>query len=324
MTREAIVRFDCFGSHCAVLVTGSGRLGSAELATQLVRRQLREWHVRFSRFDPSSELSLVNRDPRERVDVTKTMARLAEAVVDSARQTGGLVDGTLVEEIESAGYEMDLEGSLSLRELLLLGPPRTPAAASPLGRWGEISVDTTRGVITRPPGLRFDSGGLAKGLFADLAAERLADHGAFAVDCGGDLRLGGADGSLRTVDVASPFEDGVLHSFELAGGGIATSGIGKRSWIGRDGLPAHHLLDPGTGRPAFTGIVQATALAPTALEAEMLAKVAILSGPGHAGEWLAYGGVVVFEDGTHEVMEPTRKAEPNGHERHTAPVLDHQ
>jgi len=31
-----------------------------------------------------------------------------------------------------------------------------------------------------------------------------------------------------------------------------------------DARPAHHLLDPRTGRPAYTGVVQATALAPTA------------------------------------------------------------
>jgi len=324
MSREAILEFDCFGSRCAVLVTGSGELGSAELAAQLVRRQLGDWHARFSRFDPRSELSLLNHNPRTQVHVTNTMAQLAEALVTAARQTGGLVDGTLVGEIESAGYVGDLDGSVPLREALAVAPPRSAATASPRSRWREIAVDTTNSVITRTPGLRIDSGGLAKGLFADLMAARLASHGAFAVDCGGDLRLGGADGAARAVDVASPFDHGVLHSFELAEGGVATSGIGKRSWLDRSGSPAHHLLDPGTGRPAFTGIVQATALAPTALEAETLAKAALLTGPGHAREWLAHGGVVVFDDGSHEVIEPTRKAEPNGHERHTAPVLDHQ
>jgi thiamine biosynthesis lipoprotein len=324
MSREAILRFDCFGSRCAVLVTGSGGLGSAELAARLVRRQLLDWHLRFSRFDPASELSALNRDPRIRVEVSKTMALLAEAVVDAARQTGGLVDGTLVGEIESAGYDGDLDGSLRVHEALALAPPRAPASASAVARWREIAVDTADGVITRTAGVRMDSGGLAKGLFADLVAGRLASHAAFAVDCGGDLRLGGADRAPRIVDVASPFDASVLHSFELTEGGVATSGIGKRSWLDQGGAPAHHLLDPRTGRPAFTGVVQATALAPTALEAEVLAKAAVLTGPAHAREWLAHGGVVVFDDGTHEVFEPTRKAQPNGHQRHAAPVLDHQ
>ena len=76
----------------------------------------------------------------------------------------------------------------------------------------------------------------------------------------------------------------------------------ERSWLTRDGRPAHHLLDPGTGRPAFTGVVQATALAPTATEAEILAKAALLSGPEGAQKWLRHGGVLVFEDGTHRVI----------------------
>jgi len=52
----------------------------------------------------------------------------------------------------------------------------------------------------------------------------------------------------------------------LADGAVATTSITKRSWMERL-KPAHHLLDPATGLPAYTGIVQTTALAPTALEA---------------------------------------------------------
>ena len=97
-----------------------------------------------------------------------------------------------------------------------------------------------------------------------------------------------------------------VHVFELSEGAAATSGIGRRSWLGPDGRPAHHLLDPATGRPAFTGVVQATALAPTAVEAEWRAKAAVLSGPGDAGDWLEHGGVVVLDDGTHHITEGVR------------------
>jgi FAD:protein FMN transferase len=104
------------------------------------------------------------------------------------------------------------------------------------------------------------------------------------------------------VRVDDPFGRGVLHELELGAGGVATSGIGRRSWIGPDGRPAHHLLDPSTGRPAFTGVVQATALAPTALEAEVRAKAAVLAGPVQGRHWLSRGGVLVFDDGSHEVV----------------------
>ena len=99
----------------------------------------------------------------------------------------------------------------------------------------------------------------------------------------------------------------------LRDGAIATSGIGKRSWLDADARPAHHLLDPRTGRPAYTGIVQATALAPTAARAEVLAKAAVLSGPGAAERHLPHGGMLVYDDGSYAVFTsaPADAASPD-------------
>jgi thiamine biosynthesis lipoprotein len=193
-----------------------------------------------------------------------------------------------------------------------MAPPRRPARPSPASRWREIAVDRTTHTITRPPGVRLDSGGLAKGLFADLLGEQLRDHASFAVDCAGDLLLGGTRQIPRRVAVASPFDASTLHAFELTAGGAATSGIGRRSWLDADGRPAHHLLDPRTGRPAFTGIVQVTAFARHALEAEVRSKAALLSGPAGAEDWLPHGGVVVYDDATHGIIPP--HPERNDHE----------
>ena len=48
--------------------------------------------------------------------------------------------------------------------------------------------------------------------------------------------------------------------------------------------------------------MQATAVAPTALEAEIRAKAALLSGPEGAAAWLPDGGVLVFDDGGLDVL----------------------
>jgi thiamine biosynthesis lipoprotein len=165
-------------------------------------------------------------------------------------------------------------------------------------------VDRGENVVFRPPGLRLDSGGLAKGLFCDLLARTLETHEAFAVDCAGDVRIGGRAGLERAIQVSSPVGAEVLHSFTETSGAAATSGIGRRSWIDADGRPCHHLLDPSTGRPAFTGIVQVTALAGRAALAEVCAKAALLSGPEGARGWLPDGGVIVYDDGSHDVVEP--------------------
>ena len=298
--------FDCFGSSCGALVTGAGAAGSAENAVTLVRERLLAWHERFSRFLPDSELSRLNADPRPEVPVSPLMARLAYAVHTAGALTGGLVDATLIDEIESAGYGSDLGEPLPLPSALALAPARAPARPAAGSRWREIEVDLAHGTVTRPPGVKIDSGGLAKGLFADALAETLSDHAGFAVNCAGDIRIGGAAGLLRPVNVESPFDGRILHTFQRRRGGIATSGIGRRSWRDEQGRPAHHLLDPSTGRPAFTGIVQVTALAPSALMAEIHAKAAILSGPQGAAAQLPDGGVIVLEDGSHRVIEPPR------------------
>ena len=143
MTRdEEVTRtFDCFGSTCTAFVTGAGQAGAASDAVAMVRRTLLAWHRRFSRFLPDSELSRLNGDPRELVRVSPLMARLARAVAEAGSLTGGLVDATLLAEIERAGYVRDLDGSVPLALALALAPPRRPPSAAPSAGWRELELD---------------------------------------------------------------------------------------------------------------------------------------------------------------------------------------
>jgi FAD:protein FMN transferase len=296
---EASASFACFGAQCAVLATGAG----AEAAVAEACERLLGWHERFTRFSAASELSRMNADPRAAVPVSADLGRLAAAVAWAAEATAGLVDGTLLRPLEAAGYRADLARSLPVALALRLAPPRRPAGPSPRAAWREIQVEAAGGaLVRRPPGVAIDSGGLAKGLCADLLAEALAGRPSYGIDCAGDLRIGGAAGLPRTVHVTSPLDGGPLHALRVTSGGVATSGIARRAWLDARGRPAHHLLDPATGRPAYTGLLQVTALAPTALAAEVRAKAALLSGPDGAHAWLPDGGVVVHEDGRHEVL----------------------
>jgi len=298
--------FPCFGSRCTVIVADA-RASDAAAAVAQAHRRLLEWHGQFSRFQAESELTRLNRAPEETVAVSPMMRRVVDAAVRAADATGGLVDPTLLTEIERAGYDSHFEeDGMPLAVALALAPDRAPGGPSPDSSWKLVRTDRRAGTVTRPPGVRIDPGGIAKGVFADELASLLTGYGAFVVDCGGDMRLGGRLGLRREVHVASPFDESILHTFVLAGGGVATSGVGRRSWLDREGRPAHHLLDPATGRPAFTGIVQVTALAPTTTEAESLSKAALLSGPEHADSILVHGGAIVLEDGNFVVLEPAR------------------
>jgi thiamine biosynthesis lipoprotein len=302
---EATNTFTCFGGNCNVLVDGSGPAGAPREAVTMVTDQLLLWHAQFSRFKPASELATLNADLSEHVSVSAIMGRFVQAVIDSASLTGGLVDATLLDQIEQVGYKSDhLRASLALPLALAMAPPRAPGGPDPAQRWRQLAVDHEAGQVTRPVGVHLDGGGIVKGLFADLLGELLAEHDGYAIDCEGDLRVGGAAGVQRTIQVTAPFDGSVLHELAVSDGGVATTSITKRSWLER-GRPAHHVLDPATGLPAYTGVVQVTALAPTALEGEALAKAALLSGPDGAAGWLSHGGVVVFDDLSHMVVSPS-------------------
>ena len=299
---EASRTFTCFGGHTTVSVLGDGPLGEPAAAVLVARDALLDWHALFSRFKPDSELSSLNRDERPSVAVSPIMARFVRAVIDAAEATGGLVDATMLDAIERLGYKTErFHGSLALPLALALAPARRPARADPESRWRAIDVDLDTCTVSRPPGVRLDGGGIVKGLLADVVGELLREHDGFVVDCEGDLRIGGSARQQRSVAVTAPLSQRVLHEFQLADGAVATTSIAKRSWMERL-KPAHHLLDPATGLPAYTGIVQATALAPTALEAEALVKAALLSGPQDAAGWLRHGGLLVFDDGSHVLV----------------------
>jgi thiamine biosynthesis lipoprotein len=286
--------FACMGSTMRLLVD---RQEDACWA----RRYLEDFDRRLSRFRADSELCALNRDPRAEVPASPLLRRAVRAAVGAAWATDGLVDPTLVRALERTGYASSWSGrrSASLTLALAGAPPRRPAAPSARARWREIEVDDEEGVVRRPPGVAIDTGGTGKGLAADIVAERLAGRGRFVVDCGGDLRLNGA----YEVEVEHPLTGGSAHTLLLASGGIATSGLATRVWERPEGGWSHHLLDPSTEQPAWTGLLAVTACGPTALQAETLSKAALLSGASEARSLLAaHGGILIHESGDVELV----------------------
>ena len=264
---------------------------------------------RLSRFVADSELSALNHDSRQRVPASPLLRAAVSAGLWAAERSGGLVDPTLVQALERGGYSQSREGvsPASLRDALAAAPPRHPAAPHPGARWREVRVDDEAGVIERPPGVMIDTGGTGKGLCADAVAYRLGAYTRYVVDCGGDIAVGGVGAQLEPyeITVEHPISGAPIGTLRLARGGVATSGLNVRIWRNPDGSFAHHLLDPSTGSPAWTGLVGATAIGTTALEAETLSKMALLLGPTGARDVLdEHGGLIVHDDGTFETLGP--------------------
>jgi FAD:protein FMN transferase len=305
---EAERSFECMGSTMRLVVAGAG----AEEAAEAAEATLRDLDRRLSRFRPDSDLCRLNADPRRAVPASAALRDAVRAGRWAAERTGGLVDPTLTGALEAAGYAASRSGvaPASLADALRVAPPRRPARPHPAATWQRVEVDDDEAVIIRPPGVRLDTGGVGKGLAADLVAGQLRGLERCAVDCGGDVRVSGTDAPRRpfAVDVLHPLTHEVVHTTTLGTGGIATSGLDVRLWRRDGGDYAHHLLDPATGRPAWTGLIGATAIGATALEAETLAKAALLSGPAGARRVLARtGGLIVHDDGDVELAGPLRR-----------------
>jgi FAD:protein FMN transferase len=307
--------FRALGSTVRIAVAAPGARGLLARA----RAELRAFERCASRFLPDSELCALNADPRPVVPASQQLRDAVRAALWAADRSGGLVDPCLLDELEAAGYDRSLSGVRGLgsfgsieaagydRSFLSssgagrhggsvrgAGGRVRPARPHPAARWRDVRVDDVRGTIVRPPGVRLDLGGSGKGHAADRVARLLGSAREWVVDAGGDVRVGGS----REIVVAHPLRDEPAARLQLTDGAVATSSIVRRSWRTAGGAAAHHLLDPATGRPAWTGLLSVTALAPTTLHAETLAKAALLSGPDGARRILArHGGFAIHQDG---------------------------
>ncbi|MGZ4168069.1 MAG: FAD:protein FMN transferase [Solirubrobacteraceae bacterium] len=312
MSGELDYTFQAMGSEVRLLLEPPLLPGLPPPLAAADRERAFVWDFarRLSRFEADSELSALNRDPRRAVPASQLLRAAVAAGLWAARRSGGLVDPTLGGALEAAGYVTSMadQTPASLTEALRWAPPRRPAAPAANSPWTEMQVDDAAGLIVRSVGTKFDTGGTGKGLCADAVAHRLGGYGRFLVDCGGDIAVGGLGAQLRPflIGVEHPLTGDRVGSVAVRAGGIASSGLNVRIWRDRAGGYSHHLLDPRTGRSAWTGLVGATAVSPeSALEAETLSKMALLSGPEGARRVLVkHGGVIFHDDGEVEIVGP--------------------
>ena len=228
--------------------------------------------ARLTRFDERSELSVLNRSAGKWAAVSSELEALLRESLRAYDMSGGLVNVAVLPSMLAAGYTRPLtEGA-------------TPAAldnahSAPL--LPDV-LQVAPGSARLAPNVGLDLGGIAKGWMADRLSAGLGPN--VLVNLGGDLRSrgGGPDGAGWPVGLG----DATLL---LEGHGAATSSVLRRRW--GDGL--HHLIDPRTGRPAESGLVEVSVVAATAVDAEIVAKSALIAGPdlaptfcaAHADAW---------------------------------------
>jgi thiamine biosynthesis lipoprotein len=164
-------------------------------------------------------------------------------------------------------------------------------------RWIELDAEH-RTIRFRKPGVRLSLGSIGKGHALDACGARLRAAG---ID---DFLLHGGNSSVLAAGcprsgrgtsapaLAAGWEVGIVHPLRpnrrlgtllLTGRALGTSGAWAQSFV-HEGRRYGHILDPRTGQPA-DGVLSATALAPTAAEADALATAFFVLGPDGAADY---------------------------------------
>lgn len=275
----------------------SGDEQQAEAAIEACATWLREVDTRLTRFASESELCALNAASGSWYPLSEILFRVVELGVAAAEASGGLFDPTILPVLEALGYDRDFK-SFAYSDVEHTDTGRSLRSAT-FGTWAEIKLDRAKRRVRLPKGTRLDLGGIAKGWAADVAVERFfGDFPGVLVNLGGDMcvRGGPRDGDPWALGIGDPRVSGSVQPtphvavVTMSRGGLAASGATSRWWrLG--GERQHHVIDPRTGRSARVWIdpeddtadgteliAGATALAPTAAQAEVATKVALLRG----------------------------------------------
>jgi thiamine biosynthesis lipoprotein len=281
------VRFGSMGSDAHVIVNGG-----PDGIIQAIRDRIAELERMWTRFDSGSELMRLNSAAGRFYPVSEETLTLIRCGVEGWRRTGGLFDPTVLGSVIRAGYD---------RDFAALATGAAPGSSPLQTAAGGILV-TGRSVLM-PKGAGFDSGGLGKGLAADMVTAEAMAAGAegVCINLGGDLRVRGTspDSGGWTASVDHPHRSEPLALVGMSDGAIATSTTLLRRWT-VDGEERHHLIDPRSGCPSDGEAEFVTVIAKNAWLAEVLAKAALIDGGEGALQHVENGngeGIMVLRSG---------------------------
>ena len=190
----------------------------------------------FSRFDPESELTRLNKKLGVFQKASLDIMYLAKRALIYHKLSDGLYDPRIIEVLERIGYDKDFR----LKDFSKAKFPESFSVAK-TGLGEDLKIRGGDIYFRR----RMDFSGIAKGYITDYVAGYLKKQGwkNFLVDAGGDMMISGAnsEGKKWRIAVEGIPEDKLM--LEISNAGIATSGISRKKWQIK-GKKFHHLVNP--------------------------------------------------------------------------------
>ncbi|WP_196157788.1 FAD:protein FMN transferase [Reinekea sp. G2M2-21] len=236
--------------------------------------EVRRLEAKFSRFQPSSLLSQINRGELNEVSLDAETVGLFNYVDQCFDLSGHMFDPT----IGSLHRVWDFK-------IPNLPDPRDLERALQHIGWKKVNWDGRTVNLTH--NVQIDLGGIVKEFAVDRLCTLLKEKGLIGlVNLSGDIAVSQApeDKPAWKVAIQHPRKAGAIAEVDLAAGAIAGSGDYER-FIEIDGVRYCHLLRPDTGYPAPNGFCAVSVIAENCLLAGTVSTVAMLKGElGHA--WL--------------------------------------
>lgn len=235
-----------------------------------------------SRFKEDSELSLINQQLGKEIRISSELFTILSDALSFYFETNGVFNPGVLDAIRHSGYTKSIEYIRGQEVKSSVLPAAVYTETPP------YELNPLKQTVILYTGI--DLGGMAKGWVIDRAAELLAAHGYGFVNVGGDIRIFGTLPGSLNIGIEDPFDpEHMISDIQVPSGAVATSTSMKRRWQ-VDGSNMHHLIDTTTGEPSQSSIVSATVTAPTAVEADVWAKVTLLLGEEKGMEWIANKG----------------------------------
>ena len=244
---------------------------NAEAALEQAQNRIQELESLWSVTDEHSEIYAANHSGGAAAAVSRDTANLVRYALDMARQTDGALEPTLYPVLTAWGFTTDRFQIPAREELDRL-----------LERVDYTKVSLQGTTLTVPDGMQLDLGAVGKGYAADEAAAVLRENGVESalLDFGGNILTIGTkpDGSPWRVGVRDPDSEGNWGVLEIADQSVVVSGGYEKYFVGEDGERYWHILDPATGAPARSGLVQTAVVSDESKRCDALSTALFVMG----------------------------------------------
>lgn len=235
--------------------------------------------------DSSSEVYRVNRDGGGYL--SEDVAGLVERSLELYQDTDGAFDIAIYPVMEAWGFtdgDYKVPSRAALDRLLQL----TDA--------GQIHFKRETSEISfGKEGMKIDLGGIAKGYTSNRVLDIFRENGVESglVNLGGNVEALGAktDGTPWRVAIQDPEDaEGTVGVISVEDCAVITSG-GYERYFEKDGVTYHHIIDPGTGYPADSGLISVTVASADGTLADGLSTSLFIMGLDKAsGYWKGHSG----------------------------------